>query len=117
MQVCCIEGLANHGGTELCAVIREGHGEASTGEHMGQPLNRESLSFRVPTRCPSRKAIRTGALLQAPGRPGAVGELGTCGRSLYGNREISWLTKAARRHWPASGRRGADADDARPREV
>lgn len=62
MQVCCIEGLANHGGTESCAVIREGLGEASTGEHMGQPLNRESLSFRVPTRCPSRKAIRTGAL-------------------------------------------------------
>ena len=83
--------LANHGGTESCAVIREGLGEASTGEHMGQPLNRESLSFRVPTRCPSRKAIRTGALLQAPGRPGAVGEPGTCGRSLYGNREILGL--------------------------
>lgn len=91
MQVCCIEGLANHGGTESCAVIREGLGEASTGEHMGQPLNRESLSFRVPTRCSSRKAIRTGALLQAPGRPGAVGEPGTCGRSLYGNRDILGL--------------------------
>src|SRR5258708_27248438 len=40
-----------------------------------------------------------------------------CRHSLYGNREVSWLTKAARRHWSASGRRGAEADDARPREV
>ena len=91
MQVCCIEGPANHDGTESCAVIREGLGEASTGEHMGQPLNRVSLSSRVPTRSRSWKATRTGALLQAPGRPGAVEEPGTCGRSLYGNREILGL--------------------------
>ena len=40
-----------------------------------------------------------------------------CRHSLYGNREVSWLTKAAHRDWSASGRRGAEADDARPREV
>src|ERR1700726_652598 len=40
-----------------------------------------------------------------------------CRHSLFGNREVSWLTKAARRDWSASGRRGAEADDARPREV
>src|SRR6266571_3391571 len=40
-----------------------------------------------------------------------------CRHSLYGNREVSWLTKAASRDWSASGRRGAEADDARPREV
>jgi hypothetical protein len=40
-----------------------------------------------------------------------------CRHSLFGNREVSWLTKAACRDWPASGRRGAEADDARPREV
>src|SRR5439155_23351021 len=40
-----------------------------------------------------------------------------CRHSLFGNREVSWLTKAACRDWSASGRRGAEADDARPREV
>src|SRR6266567_366864 len=40
-----------------------------------------------------------------------------CRHSLYGNREVSWLTKAASRDWSVSGRRGAEADDARPREV
>src|SRR6266849_3709789 len=40
-----------------------------------------------------------------------------CRHSLSGNREVSWLTKAACRDWSASGRRGAEADDARPREV
>src|SRR5216683_319459 len=40
-----------------------------------------------------------------------------CRHSLYGNREVSWLTKAACRDWSTSGRRGAEADDARPREV
>ena len=39
-------------------------------------------------------------------------------RSLFGNREISGLTTAGSiRRRPASGRRGAEADDARAREV
>src|SRR5450631_689340 len=38
--------------------------------------------------------------------------------SLRGNREISCLTVGARMGWrPASGRRGAEADDARTGEV
>src|SRR5215208_8534860 len=41
-----------------------------------------------------------------------------CERSLPGNREISPPARAAViRPWPASGRRGAEADDARGREV
>src|SRR3954470_5208275 len=40
-----------------------------------------------------------------------------CRRSLRGNREISSLARTACRSWPASGRRGAVADDARRREV
>src|SRR5207245_3673228 len=73
--------------------------------------------FRVPTPSDTRKATRRGALSQAPRRPGVVADPGMCRRSLYGNREVSWLTKAASRGWSASGRRGAEADDARPREV
>jgi hypothetical protein len=36
------EGLAIHIGPEPCAGIREGTGEASAGERIGQPLSRES---------------------------------------------------------------------------
>ena len=42
MKVHCDEGVANHIGPEPCAVVREGIGEASVGERIGQPLNRES---------------------------------------------------------------------------
>jgi len=39
------EGLAIHIGPEPCAGTREGGGEASVGECMGQPLSRESLQI------------------------------------------------------------------------
>jgi hypothetical protein len=35
------EGIANHIGPEPCAGIREGVGEASVGDRIGQPLSRE----------------------------------------------------------------------------
>ncbi len=41
MKVHCDEGLANHIGPEPCAVVREGIGEASVGDRIGQPLSRE----------------------------------------------------------------------------
>jgi hypothetical protein len=39
------EGLANHIGPEPCAVAREGTGEASAGDCIGQPSSRESALF------------------------------------------------------------------------
>jgi hypothetical protein len=36
------EGLAIRTGPEPCVGTREGDGEASAGEHIGQPLSRES---------------------------------------------------------------------------
>ena len=42
MQVHYDEGAANHIGPEPCADDREGVGEASVGERIGQPLSRES---------------------------------------------------------------------------
>ena len=39
MQVRHDEGVAIHIGPEPCAVVREGGGEASVGEHTGQPLS------------------------------------------------------------------------------
>ena len=35
------EGVASHIGPEPCVVVREGKGEASVGERIGQPLSRE----------------------------------------------------------------------------
>ena len=43
MQVHYDEGVANHIGPEPCAGIREGVGEALTGERIGQPLSRERV--------------------------------------------------------------------------
>ena len=40
VQVHCDEGVAIHIGPEPCVVTREGDGEASAGERIGQPLSR-----------------------------------------------------------------------------
>jgi hypothetical protein len=42
VQVHYDEGIANHIGPEPCGVTREGGGEASVGDRIGQPLSRES---------------------------------------------------------------------------
>ena len=95
MQVRCTEGLANHSDPESCAGIREGVGEALTGESAGQPLSCERLKSRVPTRFETWKAARTGALPRASGRPGVVEDPGMRGSSSYGNREILGLAGGA----------------------
>ena len=45
MQVRYDEGVANRIDPEPCGVIREGGGEASAGERMGQPSSRERLQI------------------------------------------------------------------------
>ena len=45
VQVHHDEGVANRIDPESCAVAREDHGEALTGERTGQPLSRESTLF------------------------------------------------------------------------
>jgi len=92
VQVRYDEGVAIRIGPEPCVDIREGAGEASAGERIGQPLSRESHLSRTPTSSIRRKATRRGASSQAPRRSGVVGDSGMCGRSLCGNREISRLT-------------------------
>ena len=42
MQVRCDEGVAIHIDPKPCVCAREGAGEASAGERIGQPLSRES---------------------------------------------------------------------------
>ena len=43
MEVRCDEGVATCIGPGPCVCAREGAGEASAGERIGQPLSRESL--------------------------------------------------------------------------
>jgi hypothetical protein len=43
VQVHYDEGVATHIGPEPCVVVREGRGEASVGERIGQPLSRERI--------------------------------------------------------------------------
>ena len=45
MKVRYDEGLAIHIGPEPCVTAREGGGEASAGERMGQPSSRERLQI------------------------------------------------------------------------
>jgi hypothetical protein len=44
-----IEGVAIHDGPEPCVGVREGEGEASVGECIGQPLSRERLILGADT--------------------------------------------------------------------
>ena len=62
MRVHYDEGVANHIGPEPCAGVREGVGEASAGERIGQPSSRERILNRMPTPFTGRKATRAGAL-------------------------------------------------------
>jgi len=66
VQVHYGEGVANHTGPEPCDVTREGDGEASAGECIGQPLSREKPLSWVPTRLGPRKATRAGAPSASP---------------------------------------------------
>ena len=89
MKVRYDEGVAIRIGPEPCVGVRENAGEASVGERIGQPSSRESYISRAPTALSSRKAKRAGTLSRVSAWPGVVPDPGMCGRSLYGNREIS----------------------------
>ena len=69
VRVLCDEGIVTHIGPESCAGPREGTGEASAGERVGQLLSGESFVTRAPTRFRPRKATRTGSRARAPGGP------------------------------------------------
>src|SRR5215467_9259480 len=78
---------------------------------------RDKANPRVPTLFRARKATRFGRTIARSERPGVVEEPGMCRSSLDGNREIPSLASCGALLWPASGRRGAVADDERTWEV
>jgi len=85
------EGVAIRIGPEPCAGIREGDGEASVGERIGQPWSRESKIVSGADVVRITEGNMDGASARVPAQPGVVGDPGMCGRSLCGNREISGL--------------------------
>ena len=92
MQVSYSESIANYTGPEPCVSPREGAGEASVGERIGQPLSREK-SFDPGADALDNAEGNTGRRAIASAiPPGVVVDPGMCGRSLHGNREVSDLT-------------------------
>ena len=110
MEVHCDEGVAIHIGPEPCVVDREVKGEASAGERTGQPSSRERIIPDADTVhwvegntdghvSASARTIRRGR------RPWHVHK--------HLAREPGGLTRGRDAPRSASGRRGAEADDAR----
>ena len=74
MKVHCDEGVATHIDPKPCAGVREDVGEASAGEHIGQPSSREIVVI------PGADAVHLsegkmdwrGPTPRAPGQPGVV---------------------------------------------
>src|SRR3954465_814690 len=105
------EGVAIHTGPKPCVVVREGGGEASAGEHTGQPLSRESA------RVPGADAVSEAEGYMS-GRVSASGRTTRRGRSPWRVRTLRGrdpgylgMGKAGSPSWSPSGRWGAVADD------
>ena len=92
MQVRYDEGVANRIDPEPCGVIREGGGEASAGERIGQPLSPENHDIPDADMVNYVEGYTSGASSRALGRSGVVEDPGMCRSSLRGNREVSSST-------------------------
>ena len=92
MKVQYDEGVANRIDPEPCGVIREGGGEASAGERIGQPLSPENHDIPDADAVNYVEGDTSGASSRVPGRSGVVEDPGMCRSSLRGNREVSSST-------------------------
>lgn len=91
MKVHCNEGVAIHIGPEPCIDAREGTGEASVGECIGQPLSRENPIFPGADVFKITESNMGKRVMRAFVQPGVVEDPGMCRCSLRGNREVSGL--------------------------
>ncbi len=83
-----IEGVATHDGPESCVGVREGPGEALTGERTGQaiePRNRRHPGCR--RRLPSGRPHRGGRYRESSVDPARSENQGIYGSSMRENRE------------------------------
>ena len=116
MQVHCDEGIANHIGPEPCVVGREAGGEASAGVRIGQPLSRERINRDADAVVTAEG--ETGMRVNASAFPVLRGPRPWHVRKLL-DRKPGDLDPRAKPggERSASGRRRAEADDARGRGV
>ena len=100
MQVLYVEDLANHDDPESCVGIREGVGEALTGEHAGRVLSREKLTVQGADAV-EKSGRQHGTARHGERRSGpAWSETSrTRGSHLHGNREILWLADRESPSW------------------
>ena len=110
MQVHHDEGVANRIDPESCADTREGIGEALTGERIGQPLSRERIIPDADT--VHRVEGNTDGHVSASAWTIRRGRRPWHVQTLFA-REPGGLTRGRGVARSASGRRGAEADDAR----
>ena len=113
MKVHCDEGVASHIGPEPCAVVREDIGEASAGECIGQPLSRE-IGLILGADAVLLAEGNTDGCVTASAYPAQRGRRPWHVRTLLAREPGDLMSdRAACRPWPAPGRRGAEAGDAR----
>ena len=82
------EGLADHTSLESCGNCSNAVAEALTEGSTGGLLSSEITNSRVPTTWSGWEGNMSCSAMQAIVRPGGVLELGMCGHSLRGNRDI-----------------------------
>jgi hypothetical protein len=85
----CDDGGAVHIGPEPWVHARESMGEASAGEVHWPAIEPQSIQTRMPTLFTGRKARRTAHVIASARTIWRGRNPSMCGRSLYGNREIS----------------------------
>lgn len=86
------EGLANYTSLKSCGNCSNAVAEALTEGSTGGLLSSEITNSRVPTSWSGREGNTDCSVKRAIVRPGGVEELGMCGHSLRGNRDIRELS-------------------------
>ena len=113
MEVHYGEGVASHTGPEPCAVVREDLGEASAGDRIGQPLSREIDVIPGADAVPLTEGNTDGHAI-ASARPARRGRRPWHVRTLLVREPGDLMSdQGGVPPWPAPGRRGAVAGDAR----
>lgn len=82
------EGLANYTSLESCGDHSNVVAEALTEGSTGGLLSSEITSSRVPTTWSGWEGNMICSVMRATSQPGGVLELGMCGHSLLGNRDL-----------------------------
>lgn len=79
-------------------------GEASVGEHAGQPLSRENSAISGADAFGAAEGNMDRRVMRVPTQPGVVVDPGMHGSSLHGNREISGLAAFSSENTVRSGK-------------